>query len=116
MESDEGTFEPIGLSYSGHNHTAHCALHSILQLVGNSSRLLTASQLSLRLDGSDVTVLAEEGVPVSSLDNGNERYFYYHHTQGDTMSVLDSGELDRCTAFWAAVSYALAAMEDPLPR
>ena len=87
-------------------------------MVGGSSQLLpNSSQLSLRLDGSDVTVLArgEAGVPVASLDNANERYFYYHHTQGDTMSVLDSGELDRCTAFWAAVSYALAALEDPLP-
>ncbi len=84
---------------------------------GEGSPLLpNSSQLSLRLDGSDVTVLARvAGVPVASLDNANERYFYYHHTQGDTMSVLDSGELDRCTAFWAAVGYALAALEDPLP-
>lgn len=115
MESDEGTFAPIGLSYSGTNHTSHCTLWEILKLTGEAP--VNASQLSLRLGGSDVTVFAKSKakVPVSSLDNANERYFYFHHTEGDTMTVLDSGELDRCLAFWTAVSYALAALEDSLP-
>ena len=111
MESDFGTFTPTGLTYSGTNKTAQCVMHEIMKLMAP----INATELSLQADGSDVMFLYEEGVPVSSLDNENERYFYYHHTEGDTMSVLNRDEIDKCQALWTGVSYALAALEDNLP-
>ena len=111
MESDSGTFTPTGLSYSGTNLTAQCTMYEILKLMAP----INATQLTIRLAGSDVKELHKRGVPVSSLDTQNERYFYFHHTEGDTMSVLDKDELDKCQALWTAVSYALAAIDDILP-
>lgn len=111
MESDSGTFTPTGLAYSGTNRTAHCAMHEIMKLMAP----INATRLSLRPDGSDVMFLYAEGVPVASLDNENDRYFYYHHTSGDSMNVLNPKVLDKCQAFWTAVSYALASLDDLLP-
>ena len=111
MESDFGTFTPTGLTYSGPNGTALCVMHEIMKLMAP----INANKLSLGPGGSDLTLLYEKGVPVSSLDYENERYFYYHHTEADTMSVLNRGEIDKCQALWTGVSYALAALEDNLP-
>ena len=111
MESDEGTFTPFGLTYSGTNRTAHCVLHEILKLMAP----INATELDLRFEGSDVKKLYNEGVPVTSLDNDRTRYFYYHHTEGDTMTVLSRDELNKCQALWTAVSYALASLDDLLP-
>jgi len=35
---------------------------------------------------------------------------------GDAMTALDPLELDHCTAVWATVAYAVANMDDLLPR
>jgi carboxypeptidase Q len=64
----------------------------------------------------DIEVLEDNGVPGFSLRHDNDHYFWYHHTEADVLTVLDSDELDRCTAIWAAVSYVLADLTDPLPR
>ena len=42
-----------------------------------------------------------DGVPGGSLDNANGKYFYFHHTNGDTMTVEDPDTLDLCAAVWA---------------
>lgn len=111
MESDIGTFAPLGLSYSGKNTTSQCALWEMLKLMRptNATRL----QLS-EYPGSDILAFKEHQVPLASLDNQNEKYFYFHHTNGDTMTVEDSGELDRCQAMWTAMAYGLATIEDRL--
>ena len=38
----------------------------------------------------------------------NERYFWFHHSHGDTMEVEDPDVLDRITAMWASVAYIAA--------
>jgi len=65
---------------------------------------------------SDITVLIAEGVPGLSLNNANDNYFWYHHTEADTMSMQDSTEMDLGTALWAATSYVFANLSIPLPR
>lgn len=111
MESDGGTFTPTGLSYSGSNRTAQCTMWAIMQLMSP----LKATALSLAADGSDVMYLYADGAPVSSLQNENGRYFLYHHTAGDTMTVLNRTQIDQCQALWTATAYAVAALEDILP-
>ncbi|CAG7719431.1 unnamed protein product [Allacma fusca] len=61
-------------------------------------------------------MLQNKGVPGVSLKNNNDHYFWYHHSEADVLTVLDSDELDRCLAVWAASSYVLANLQDPLPR
>ncbi|XP_054158520.1 carboxypeptidase Q-like [Oppia nitens] len=112
MESDIGTFTPTGITYSGQNPTAQCIVNQILQ----SLKPINASQLRIGSEGSDIELLMGKGVPGSSLDNRNDRYFYFHHSAGDTMTVENRRDLDLCTAVWAATAYGLASIDDQLPR
>lgn len=113
LESDIGTFAPVGLTTSGGDNTTACILRRLLTLTApiGATRLEPANGR-----GSDVTKLEELGVPASVLLTRNERYFHYHHTRADTMSALSSRDLDLCAAFWTAVAYVVADLRDMLPR
>ena len=112
-----GTFTPFGLIFSGTNSMAQCILNEILKFL----RPINASRLKLNPDlnsayWSDIQFLQQKGVPGGSLDNAMEKYFYFHHSNGDTMTVEDSHTLDLCTAVWAVTSYAIASLDKLLPR
>ncbi|XP_073988286.1 carboxypeptidase Q-like [Rhodnius prolixus] len=112
MESDEGTFMPQGLTFKG-TAKAKCIIQEILKLL----EPLGTNQLVLSDDvGSDIMVWANDGIPLASLKNANERYFWFHHSDGDTMAVENPDVLDKCTALWASVAYILADMSIMLPR
>lgn len=64
----------------------------------------------------DIHFWVDAGVPGGGLWNQNEKYFYYHHTNADTMLVEDPKALDMNTAIFAAVSYVLADISMDLPR
>lgn len=66
--------------------------------------------------GSDITVWTAHGMPGASLYNKNERYFWYHHTNADTMDIEDSDNLDLNTALWAAVAYVIADLSVDFPK
>lgn len=66
--------------------------------------------------GSDITVWTEYGIPGASLYNKNERYFWFHHSDADTMDVEDSNTLDLNTALWASVAYVIADLSVDFPR
>lgn len=66
--------------------------------------------------GSDITVWTAYGMPGASLYNENERYFWYHHSDADTMDVEDSDILDLNTALWASVAYVIADLSVDFPR
>ncbi|XP_061706561.1 carboxypeptidase Q-like isoform X1 [Cydia pomonella] len=112
MESDEGTFAPLGLAVAG-SQKARCIIGEILKLfesIGASELVEDDSP------GSDITVITNTGVPGAGLHNANEKYFWFHHTEGDTMNVEDPDELDLCAAFWTAVAYIIADISDDIPR
>ncbi|XP_026761215.2 carboxypeptidase Q-like [Galleria mellonella] len=112
MESDEGTFAPLGLAVGG-NQEARCIIAEILKLFQsiNASTLIEEDS-----PGSDITVITSKGVPGASLYNDNSEYFWFHHTEGDTMNVEDEQELDQGTAFWTAVAYIIADISVDIPR
>ncbi|ODM94782.1 Carboxypeptidase Q [Orchesella cincta] len=60
--------------------------------------------------------LIEEGVPGLSNNNEADKYFWYHHTEADTITMMDSVELDLNTAMWAVSSYVIADLSVKLPR
>ena len=66
--------------------------------------------------GPDIAIWINEGVPGASLWNQDDKYFYYHHSNADTMLVEDPNALDRGTALFAALSYVLADLSIDLPR
>ena len=54
--------------------------------------------------------------PGASLHTANRKYFWFHHSEGDTMSVQDPLEMNLCSALWAVVAFVVADLEDMLPR
>ncbi|XP_067011004.2 carboxypeptidase Q isoform X2 [Anabrus simplex] len=112
MESDEGTFKPMGLSFSG-SKDAGCVLKEILKLLAP----LNATQFATPQDGGpDIQQWNQMGVPGSSLLNDNGRYYWFHHSNGDTMSLEDPRALDFCTAVWTAAAYVIADLKEDIPR
>lgn len=112
MESDEGTFAPLGLAVGG-TQKARCIVAEVLKLFEsiNASTLVEEDN-----PGSDIDVITKTGVPGASLYNANEKYFWFHHTEGDTMNVEDPDELDLGAAFWTAVAYIIADISVDIPR
>ncbi|KAI5743603.1 hypothetical protein M8J77_020089 [Diaphorina citri] len=113
MESDDGTFTPFGLSLKGSPEAA-CILNKVLRLFKpiNATRLVQSKYPV----GSDIELFQEKNIPGVALLNDNAKYFWYHHSRADTMSVLDSDTLDLCTALWGGVAYILADLSVELPR
>lgn len=56
------------------------------------------------------------GLPGASLLNQNEKYFWFHHTNADTMDIEDPDVLDKCTALWATVAYVMADLSITIPK
>ena len=57
-----------------------------------------------------------QGVPLGSLETQNDRYFYFHHSRGDTMTVYTPPELDLAAAAWAVMAVTVANLDSILPR
>jgi len=112
FESDSGTFKPIGLDFAGTDE-AGCIVQEVLKLV---TALNATTYTRYDSVSSDITVLIEKGVPGLSLHNENDMYFWYHHTEADTVSMQDPREMDLDTALFAVASYVLADISVALPR
>jgi len=113
MESDNGVFNPKGYVISGSDSAV-----AVVQQVAGLLQPINAAAVQ-RVDGSpaaDITPLAEAGVPTMELDVDGSRYFWYHHSDGDTLDKLDPGELARCVAAMAVMAYVVADLPDPLPH
>ncbi|KAL7307482.1 hypothetical protein TKK_0000661 [Trichogramma kaykai] len=111
MESDIGTFNPLGLEVTG-TSIVKCVLEKILDLVPGIGPL----DIRTPQAGPDIEEWVNSGVPGASLWNQNDRYFWYHHTRADTMSLESPQALDRGTALFAAVAYVAADLSLDLPR
>lgn len=112
MESDIGTFSPLGLAFSG-NSEATCIVKEILKLLKS---LNTTEVVSPMDGGPDIEVWQRAGVPTASLYNENEKYFWFHHSDGDTMSVEDPDTLDKCLALWTSFAYVAADITHKIPQ
>lgn len=66
--------------------------------------------------GEDISPWMQRGVPGASLLNDNWDYFAYHHSNGDTMNVINSTDIDLAAAVWAVYAFAIADLDDLLPR
>ena len=111
MESDIGTFTPLGISFKGSEKAA-----TIMKEVMALLEPINASKLTLTDVGGDIVFWVRDGVPGGSLDNANSKYFDFHHSNGDTMTVEDPDTLDLCAAVWAVVAYTVADLDGMLPR
>ncbi|BFI25530.1 carboxypeptidase Q [Marchantia polymorpha subsp. ruderalis] len=138
IESDAGTFTPYGISV-----TSSKKARAILTHIGQ--RLLSgigSGNVSGTEYGEDVSYLADQGVPAGSLqvldprygdyannpcrafgdgvsgetDPMKSAYFWYHHTEADTIDKLDPEQLQHCAATMAIWTYTVANLDSLLPR
>uniref|UniRef100_K7G9S7 Carboxypeptidase Q n=1 Tax=Pelodiscus sinensis TaxID=13735 RepID=K7G9S7_PELSI len=111
MESDVGTFMPTGLGFTG-----SCKAHAILKEVMQLLQPINVTDIYENGSETDTGYWLKDGVPGASLHDDDSKYFWFHHTQGDTMTVQDPSQMNLCAAIWTVVSYVIADMEEMLPR
>src|SRR5881397_3068843 len=112
METDEGAGHPLGINIKGRAEVKKMftPVASILQESG-------AGMLSLAEHaGADIEPMEKEGVPAFAPMQDSRFYFNYHHTPADTLDKIVPKELAENSAVVAVAAYALADMEQPLPR
>ncbi|MCX6140794.1 MAG: M20/M25/M40 family metallo-hydrolase [Candidatus Kapabacteria bacterium] len=98
MESDGGVFAPTGFTCSDTGE--------IRKRVEDVATLLAPIHATtIRTDdgGADTGPLLARGVPTVELTVQGDRYFWFHHTEGDTIDKLSEREMNDCV-------YAMAVM------
>jgi carboxypeptidase Q len=111
MESDGGVFKPSGFGFTGSDQ-AYAMVSEIATLLDR----IEAGAISRGGGGADIGPIMNEGVPGMGLQVDGTRYFWYHHTDADTMAVIDADEMARCVAAMAVIAYVVADMPQRLPR
>ncbi|CAM6102255.1 unnamed protein product [Calypogeia fissa] len=138
FESDAGTFTPEGVSFSGSK-----AARAILTDLGQTLLAeIGSGNVTGEGYGEDVAPVVEQGVPGGSLvtldvrvgdlsnnpcrgfGSGTEKggsfltsaYFWYHHTEADTIDKLSPEQLQHCAATLAVWTYSIANLDSLLPR
>ena len=111
MESDNGVFRPRALTFGG-GEGGLATMSGIAALLGE------AGIDSARAGGpqADISPLFALGVPVATVETDPSRYFWYHHSDGDTLDKLDPVDLARNVAAFAVVANTVANMDGTLPR
>lgn len=112
MESDNGTFQPLGFGFTG-SDAGLAVIHAITDIIRTE---LGVAQVFRGGADADTGPLLEAGVPVLGLRVDRSRYFWYHHTAADTPDKLDPRELAQCAAAMAIMAYTLADLPEALPR
>ncbi len=113
MESDGGTFQPKGFAFAG-SDSATALVRQAASLLGSIGA--TALERVPESPEADIGPIVERGVPGMGLQVDASKYFWYHHSQGDTLDKLDPAELARCVAAMAVMAYVVADLEGGLPR
>ncbi|XP_060249005.1 carboxypeptidase Q isoform X3 [Meriones unguiculatus] len=111
MESDSGTFLPSGLQFTGSDKA-----RAIMKEVMNLLQPLNVTKVFSGGEGTDINFWIQAGVPGASLRDDVYKYFFFHHSHGDTMTALDPKQMNVAAAVWAVVAYTVADMEEMLPR
>jgi len=111
MESDNGVFKPSGYYMAGGAAALATTkeIASLLSGIGATSATEGGPQ-------ADVSPLAERGIPAAALNVDGSRYFWYHHSDGDTMDKLSPRDLNECIAAMAVMVYVAADMPERFPR
>ncbi|HXE56576.1 MAG TPA: M28 family metallopeptidase [Gemmatimonadales bacterium] len=111
IESDAGVFRPDGFGFTGSD-----SARAIVRQVASLLDRIGAGGIGDQGGGADIGPIMALGVPGMGLDVDASRYFWYHHTDADTIDKLDPRELNLCVATLAVMAYVVADLPDPLPR
>lgn len=111
IESDGGVFEPIGFGFTGSERA-----FDMLTEIGTTLNPIGSGNISKGGGGADIGPLMRDGVPGMGLQVDGTRYFWYHHSDADTIDKLDKDEFNKCIATMAVFAYEVADMQETLPR
>jgi carboxypeptidase Q len=111
IESDGGVFKPLGFGFTGSD-----SAFAIVRQIGTLLAGIGAGEITRGGGGADIGPIMALGVPGLGLNVDGTKYFWYHHTDADTVDKLDQREVALCVAVMAVMAYVLADMPDRLPR
>ncbi|MDB4917476.1 MAG: peptidase family protein [Gemmatimonadetes bacterium] len=111
LESDNGVFRPSGIAAVGTDEAIAMLkrIAPLLSRIGADSVVKGGGE-------ADIGPLLAAGVPGAGLEVDGSRYFWFHHTNGDTPDKLNPREVAQCVAVMAIYAYVLAEMPERLPR
>lgn len=111
IESDGGVFKPLGFGFTGSD-----SAFAIVRQIGTLLAGIGAGDIARGGGGADIGPIMALGVPGLGLNVDGTRYFWYHHTDADTVDKLDQRDVALCVATMAVMAYVLADMPERLPR
>ena len=111
FESDMGVFRPYGIQFTGSEEAK-----AMMEQIGLLLASINVTAVYKNGGETDNGWWGQSGVPLGTLTTHNEKYFWFHHSDGDTMTVLDPVEMNLCSAVFAVYVYVLADMDQLLPR
>ena len=87
----------------------------VRQVVGLLGRI-GAGRMEGEGGGADIEPMMQLGVPGAGLTVDDAKYFWFHHTEADTVDKLDPVDMQKCVAAMAVLAYVIADLPDKLPR
>ena len=112
IETDAGASHPLGI-----NMKTRPEVKTIFKPVAAILQESGAGILNLvEHCGADIDELEKANVPAFSPIQDSRFYFDYHHTAADTLDKIVPKELAENSAVVAVLTYALANMDQALPR
>lgn len=111
IESDAGVFKPLGFGFTGSD-----SAFALVRQIGTLLAAIGAGDIVRGGGGADIGPIMALGVPGLGLNVDGTKYFWYHHTDADTVDKLDPHDVALCVATMAVMAYVLADMPERLPR
>lgn len=111
VESDGGVFAPQSFGFTGSD-----SARAIVKQIGALLERIGAGTIGPRGGGADIGPMMELGVPGAGLEVDGARYFWFHHTDADTVDKLDPADMQKCVAALAVLAYVVADLPEKLPR
>lgn len=107
IETDSGTFRPLGFGLTTTNEGLRTLMTEVLKLL----EPIGANTLSKEGGGADIGPLMRQGVPGGNLNVDSETYFHFHHTNADTLDKIKPIDLKLCAAALAVMAFMTADVD-----
>ena len=101
FEFDSGVFPPSEIRYNGDENTFDIvkSFEPLLEMIDNIDVIKGGG-------GVDIRYMMQRGIPAMSLNTDDQgKYFWYHHSDADTIDKIDPLDFQKCVAAIALSIY-----------